>query len=58
MLFRDKHGKLINISRLDYNNDAHYYKTIINNFKEDKKQEEKICVENTKQYKDLKRFLI
>ena len=58
MLFRDKNGKLINISRLDYNNDKHYYKTIINNFKEDKKEDEKICIENTKQYKNLKQFLI
>ena len=51
MLFRDKNGKLINISRLDYNNDKHYYKTIINNFKEDKKKMKKYVLKiqnNTK----------
>tara|TARA_B110000305_G_scaffold191666_1_gene214500 strand:- start:236 stop:412 length:177 start_codon:yes stop_codon:yes gene_type:complete len=53
MLFRDNNGNIVNISRLNYNNDKAYYDKLRNNIKNINKEVTKINIENTSQYNNL-----
>tara|TARA_B100000886_G_scaffold220664_2_gene153358 strand:- start:2044 stop:2229 length:186 start_codon:yes stop_codon:yes gene_type:complete len=56
MLFRDNNGKIVEISRLNYNNDEIYYEKLrklvkTHTAKEDNKKT--FDIKNTKQYESL-----
>lgn len=53
MLFRDNKGDIINISRLNYNDDKVYYNKLRNNIKNKNKINLNFHIENTSQYKLL-----
>ena len=53
MLFRDNNGNIINISRLNYNNDKAYYDKLRNIIKTKNKEVKNIDIENTSQYNNL-----
>jgi hypothetical protein len=53
MLFRDNNGNIVNISRLNYNNDKAYYDKLRNIIKTKNKQVKNIAIENTSQYNNL-----
>uniref|UniRef100_A0A6C0AW26 Uncharacterized protein n=1 Tax=viral metagenome TaxID=1070528 RepID=A0A6C0AW26_9ZZZZ len=53
MLFRDNNGNIVNISRLNYNNDKAYYDKLRNIIKTKNKEVKNIDIENTSQYNNL-----
>ena len=53
MLFRDNNGNIVNISRLNYNNDKAYYDKLRNIIKTKNKEVKNINIENTSQYNNL-----
>ena len=53
MLFRDNKGNIINISRLNYNDDKVYYNKLRSNIKSANKINDNFHIENTSQYKLL-----
>lgn len=53
MLFRDNNGNIVNISRLNYNNDKAYYDKLRNIIKTKNKKVKNISIENTSQYNNL-----
>ena len=57
MLFRDENGKLININRLEFNDDKKYYSYLINFIKNEKVKINSFIITNTLQYNILKNHL-
>ena len=53
MLFRDNKGNIINISRLNYNDDKVYYNKLRSNTKSKNNINNNFNIENTSQYKLL-----
>ena len=53
MLFRDNKGNIINISRLNYNDDKVYYNKLRSNTKSKNNINHNFNIENTSQYKLL-----